>query len=149
MNNTNQQMSEIMVSYKPIKYINSQINSSLDAIKTIRKLWNNDTIEMHEEVKILFVNSSNTVIGFYNMSKGGITGSLVDIRIILAIALKSLATGLILIHNHPSGNLTPSNSDLAMVKKLNTACKLIDVALLDSIIITKDSYMSFNDGGLI
>ncbi len=95
---------------------------------------------MREEVKILFVNSSNTVIGFYSLSKGGITGSLVDIRLILAVALKCLATGLILVHNHPSGNLNPSSSDLALVKKLKTACKLLDIALLDSIHYERELY---------
>ncbi|WP_087712052.1 JAB domain-containing protein [Chryseobacterium mucoviscidosis] len=63
--------------------------------------------------------------------------------------MNKIATGLILVHNHPSGNLNPSSADLAIVKKLKTACKLLDIALLDSIIITKDNYTSFNDEGLL
>lgn len=149
MNNINQQVSEIMVSYKPIRNSNSQINSSYDAVNIVRKVWNDDTIEMQEEVKVILLNHSNSVLGVYNLSKGGMTASLVDIRLILSVTLKCLATGVILVHNHPSGNLKPSTSDLTIVQKLKDSCKLLDISLLDSIIITKDSYMSFNDDGLI
>lgn len=104
---------------------------------------------MQEEVKLLLLNQSNTVLGIYNLSKGGINSSLVDVRLILSVALKCLATGVILIHNHPSGNLNPSKSDLEIVKKLNESCKLLDTTLLDSIIITKESYISFGDDGML
>lgn len=147
--NTETTVSEIQVAYYPCKMFETSLNESSDVIEAIRTIWDNRMIEMQEEVKIIFVNSSNTVIGFYSLSKGGITSSLVDIRLILSVALKCLATGLILVHNHPSGNLNPSSADLAIVKKLKTACKLLDIALLDSIIITKESYTSFNDEGLL
>ncbi|SEW49368.1 RadC-like JAB domain-containing protein [Chryseobacterium wanjuense] len=147
--NTEITVSEIQVTYHPYKMFETKLSMSSDVIEVLRTIWDKGIIEMQEEVKILFVNSSNAVIGVYNLSKGGMTGSLVDIRLILAVALKCLATGLILVHNHPSGNLTPSSSDLAIVKKLKTACKLLDIALLDSIIITKESYTSFNDEGLL
>lgn len=142
-------VSEIQVKYHPHKMCDIKLSMSNDVIEVLRGIWDKGIIEMQEEVKILFVNSSNELIGIYNLSKGGITGSLVDIRLILAVALKCLATGLILVHNHPSGNLNPSSADLAIVKKLKTACKLLDIALLDSIIITKDNYTSFNDEGLL
>jgi len=147
--NTEIAVSEIQVTYHPYKMFETKLSMSSDVIEVLRTIWDKGIIEMQEEVKILFVNSSNAIIGVYNLSKGGITGSLVDIRLILAVALKCLATGMILVHNHPSGNLSPSSSDLAIVKKLKTACKLLDIALLDSIIITKESYMSFNDEGLL
>ena len=147
--NTETTVSEIQVTYHPFKVSQTKLTMSTDVIDIIRTIWDNRIIEMQEEVKILFVNSSNTVIGFYSLSKGGITSSLVDIRLILSVALKCLATGLILVHNHPGGNLNPSSADLAIVKKLNAACKLLDIALLDSIIITKESYTSFNDEGLL
>lgn len=149
MNNINQQVSEIMVSYKPIRNINNQITSSFDAVKLVRKVWNDDTIEMQEEVKVILLNNSNLVLGVYSLSKGGVTASLVDIRLILSVALKCLATGIILVHNHPSGNLKPSSSDLSIVKKLKESCKLLDITLLDSLIITKESYISFGDEGLL
>lgn len=149
MNNIISEVSEIQVSYKPNKIVNSKITTSFDAVQIIRKFWNQETIQMQEETKILFTDSSNTVIGVYSLSKGGLTGTLVDIRLILSVALKCLATGIIFVHNHPSGNLNPSNADLSIMNKLKTACKLLDIALLDSIIITKESYMSFTDEGLL
>jgi len=149
MNNTISDVSEIQVSYKPNKIISAKISTSFDAVQIIRKFWNEETIQMQEEVKVILLNNSNHVLGIYNLSKGGMTSSLVDVRIILSVALKCLATGIIMIHNHPSGNLKPSSADLNIVKKLNESCKLMDITLFDSIIITKESYMSFADEGLI
>lgn len=147
--NTEPQVSEIQVSYYPRLIQSQKITSSSDAVEIIRKAWDKRTIEMQEEVKLILLNQSNTVLGIYNLSKGGINSSLVDIRLILSVALKCLATGVILVHNHPSGNLNPSKSDLDIVKKLNESCKLLDITLLDSIIITKESYMSFGDDGIL
>lgn len=147
--NIETQVSEIQVSYYPRLIQSQKITSSSDAVEIIRKAWDKRTIEMQEEVKLILLNQSNTVLGIYNLSKGGINSSLVDVRLILSVALKCLATGLILIHNHPSGNLDPSKSDLEIVKKLNESCKLLDITLLDSIIITKESYMSFGDDGML
>ncbi|MEG1590582.1 JAB domain-containing protein [Chryseobacterium sp.] len=147
--NTEPQVSEIQVSYYPRLIQSQKITSSSDAVEIIRKAWDNRTIEMQEEVKLILLNQSNTVLGIYNLSKGGINSSLVDVRLILSVALKCLATGVILVHNHPSGNLNPSKSDLDIVKKLNESCKLLDITLLDSIIITKESYMSFGDDGML
>lgn len=149
MNNTISEVSEIQVSYKPNKIVCSRIATSFDAVQIIRKFWNEETIEMQEEVKVILLNNSNCVLGIYNLSKGGITSSLVDVRLVLSVALKCLAPGIILVHNHPSGNLKPSSTDLNIVKKLNESCKLMDITLFDSIIITKESYMSFADEGLI
>lgn len=147
--NTETTVSEIQVTYHPSKISETKLTISSDVVEIIRTIWDNGIIEMQEEVKVLFVNSSNTIIGFYSLSKGGITSSLVDIRLILSVALKCLATGLILVHNHPGGNLNPSSADISIVKKLKTACKLLDISFLDSIIITKESYTSFNDEGLL
>ena len=147
--NTEPQVSEIQVSYYPRLIQSQKITSSSDAVEIIRKTWDKRTIEMQEEVKLILLNQSNTVLGIHNLSRGGINSSLVEVRLILSVALKCLATGLILIHNHPSGNLNPSKSDLDIVKKLNESCKLLDITLLDSIIITKESYMSFGDDGML
>ncbi|QIG90671.1 JAB domain-containing protein [Chryseobacterium sp. POL2] len=149
MKNTISGVSEILVSYKSNKIGNSKVTTSNDAVKIIRQFWNENTIEMQEEVKVILLNNSSCVLGFYNLSKGGITSSLVDIRLVLSVALKCLATGIILVHNHPGGNLKPSSADLNIVKKLKESCKLMDIALLDSIIITKENYMSFADEGLL
>lgn len=149
MNNTISEVSEIQVSYKPNKMVSSKIATSFDAVQIIRKFWNEETIEMQEEVKVILLNNSNYVLGIYNLSKGGITSSLVDVRLVLSVALKCLSPGIILVHNHPSGNLKPSSADLDIVKKLKEGCKIMDNNLFDSIIITNESYMSFADDGLL
>ncbi|MGL6128165.1 JAB domain-containing protein [Chryseobacterium artocarpi] len=149
MNNIISEVSEIQVSYKPNKIVNTKITTSFDAVQIIRKFWNEETIEMQEEVKVILLNNSNCVLGIYNLSKGGITSSLVDVRLVLSVTLKCLAQGIILVHNHPSGNLKPSSADLTIVKKLKESCNLMDIALFDSIIITNESYMSFADDGLL
>lgn len=143
------EVSEIKVSYTNhnpdrIKVTNSQILFEL-----IIRQWNLDIIELQEEVKVILLNRANIVIGIYEMSKGGISGSIVDNRIILAVALKCNATSIVLIHNHPSGNLNPSEQDKVITKKLKNACEVLDLTLLDHLIITKHSYYSFSDSGLL
>lgn len=149
MDNIAQEVEEIQVSYKPNKIGNAKIITSKEAVQIIRQFWNENTIEMQEEVKVILLNNSNVVLGIYNLSKGGMTGSLVDVRLVLSVALKCLATGIILVHNHPSGSLKPSKADLNIVEKLKNSCKLMEIKFLDSIIITKENYMSFADDGLI
>jgi len=95
------------------------------------------------------LNRSNIVLGIYEMSKGGITGSIVDIRIILGVALKCGASSIIMIHNHPSGKLIPSDTDKLITKRLKEACELIDINLMDHLIFSKDGYYSFADNGIL
>jgi len=104
---------------------------------------------LQEEVKVILLNRANIVIGIYEMSKGGITGSVVDNRIILAVALKCNATGIVMVHNHPSGNIVPSEQDKVITKKLKNACSILDLTLLDHLIITKERYYSFSDSGIL
>lgn len=102
----------------------------------------------HEEFWILYLNNSNKVIHKVQLSKGGITGTVVDVRIIFKIALEHNATAIILSHNHPSGVLRPSEADKQITQKLKEAGKNLDVNVLDHIIITEKSYYSFMDGGI-
>lgn len=89
-------------------------------------------------------------MGVYEASKGGITGTVVDVRLILSVALKSAATGIILAHNHPSGNLQPSENDKSITRKIEQACSLLDIKLLDHLIICPEkSFLSFADEGLL
>lgn len=145
----NNQVSEIQVSYSANIIGKEKVSNSKDLFNVVHNQWNKDTIEMYEEVKILLLNRANNVLGIYALSKGGLSSSVVDIRIILSIALKALASSIILIHNHPSGNLKPSKSDLDITKKLKSACELLDIVLLDHLIVTKGDYFSFADDGLI
>ncbi|WP_424495114.1 RadC family protein [Salinimicrobium sp. GXAS 041] len=103
----------------------------------------------HEEFWIIYLNNSNKVIDQLQLSKGGITGTLVDVRLALKKALELGATSIILSHNHPSGNLNPSSADKQLTQKLKTAGESLDIKILDHIIVTEKSYFSFADEGLL
>ena len=103
----------------------------------------------HEEFWIVYLNNSNKVIDRFQLSKGGITGTLVDVRLALKKALELGATSIILAHNHPSGNLNPSTSDKQLTQKLKTAGESLDIKVLDHVIVTEKSYFSFADEGLL
>jgi DNA repair protein RadC len=103
----------------------------------------------HEEFWIIYVNNSNKVIQKNQLSKGGITGTLVDVRLALKIALEVGAVGLVLAHNHPSGTLTPSKADRELTRKLKIASESLDIKILDHLIITEKSYFSFADENLL
>lgn len=142
-------ISEIEVSYNPHRIADYKISDSSKTYELILSQWNWKEIEMLEEVKVIFLNKNNIVIGVYNLAKGGISQCTVDIRIILAVALKSLSTSIILVHNHPSGNLQPSQSDKEITQNLKEACKMVQIALIDHLIITKENYYSFADEGIL
>ncbi len=111
--------------------------------------WNPDTLDYVEEFKILLMNRANAVLGLMAISKGGISGTVTDVRIILQAALKSNASGLIVCHNHPSGNLNPSESDTKITKKIKEAGNIMDIQLLDHLIISNEDYYSFADQGML
>ena len=103
----------------------------------------------HEEFWVLILNRSNKVIDKTRISQGGISGTVIDVRLILKNALDRLASSLILCHNHPSGNLKPSESDINITRKISEASRTMDIQLLDHIIIADNSYFSFSDEGMI
>lgn len=103
----------------------------------------------HEEFWIVYLNNSNKVIYKNQLSKGGITGTLVDVRLVMKQALEVGATGLILTHNHPSGTLKPSEADKQITKKLKTAASSLDLRILDHVIITEKAYFSFADENIL
>ena len=138
-------ISEIHVSYKPITNNRVKISSSKTAYMTLKNLWSEDTIHLLEEVKILLLNKANEILGVYHLSKGGVSGAFVDIKLILSIALKANASGIILAHNHPSGNLIPSQSDILLTNKLKKGAEFLELVLLDHLIISTSSYYSFSD----
>jgi len=102
----------------------------------------------HEEFWVLFLNNSNKVISKAQLSKGGITGTIVDTRLVFKLALESGATGLILCHNHPSGNLLASSADKEITNRLKLAGQSLDVKVLDHLIIGETNYYSFVDEGI-
>lgn len=144
-------ISEIKVSYHPSVSAGERpkLNTSTDSYKYFLDIFDKDTISLKEESVALFLNRANRILGCFRISSGGITGTVVDIRIVLGIALKCLACGIILAHNHPSGELNPSHQDLELTKRLKEAAKLMEISLLDHLIITPDRYYSFADEGIL
>lgn len=102
----------------------------------------------HEEFWVIYLNNSNKVISKSQLSKGGITGTLVDVRIVFKTALEMGATGLILCHNHPSGTLVPSDADKQITRKLKLAGESLEIKVLDHLIVTETNYFSFVDEGI-
>ena len=120
----------------------SKITCSRDAYEILQPLIGE--LE-HEEFWILYLNNSNKVLHKAQLSKGGLTGTLVDVRIVMKQALELGAVGLILAHNHPSGTLRPSTQDKSITQKLKRAADALDVKVLDHIIVTQRDYYSFAD----
>ena len=145
-----QQMTEIQVSHRnktPDKD-RVKISCSKDCASYFRQIWS-DKLEYVEEFRILCLNRANKVLGWATISSGGISGTVADPKVIFQIALKSCASSIILGHNHPSGNLQPSESDIRLTKKLKNAGVSLDLPVLDHIIITAESYFSFADEGIL
>ena len=124
------------------------ISSSLDCYNFIKNFYQDD-IEIYESFFILLLNKANHTIGYAKISQGGIAGTHVDIKIILKYALDSLASSVILAHNHPSGNLRESEQDINITNKIKYGLELLDINLFDHIILTKESFSSFADKSLL
>jgi len=145
-------VNEINISYSPNKeYLEGcSISSSQDSFDLLYSLFHQDTIYLREEFIILYLNRGNKVLGYCKAFTGGVSGVICDPKIILAIALKGLASAIILAHNHPSGNRRPSEQDKNLTKKVKLAANEMDIQLLDHLIITPNGgYFSFADEGMI
>ena len=130
------------------KYVGIKITSSKDAADYMRQFFSDD-IEIYESMFLLLLNRANNTIGWAKISQGGITGTVCDPRIVMKYAVDSLATGVILCHNHPSGNLQPSRADEEITNKCKMALNYLDIKVLDHIILTADNYYSFADEGML
>ena len=121
-----------------------QIITSRDIYEAVAQ----DLIDLsHEEFHVLFLNRANHIIGRENLSKGGTHGTVVDAKFIFKYAVQALATSIILCHNHPSGNLNPSQADIDLTRKLRQAGSFLDITILDHVIVAKTGYYSFADDG--
>lgn len=141
------QVAEIQVSYHP-KLLGGEaykIRGSGDAYDILMDFWDLTQIEYKEDFFVIYLNRANRVIGIHHHSSGGLAGTVVDTKQILGIALKCNCAGIILAHNHPSGNITPSESDIEITKKIKKACRLLDMSLYDHLIVTANDYYSFAD----
>ena len=121
-----------------------KISKSEDAADFIRQFYSDD-IEIYESFFILLMNRANKVTGYAKISQGGVCGTIVDKKILLKYVVDSLASGVIIAHNHPSGTLSPSDSDIRITKEVKELCKLVDSTLLDHVILTVESFYSFED----
>ncbi len=127
-----------------------KVTTSHDAFKLFKQNWDQNKIEFIEQFKVLFLNRSNKVLAIFELSTGGVTGTVADPKLVFAAALKLNACNIILCHNHPSGSLKPSQADEALTLKIKEAGRYLDLPVIDHLIISgEDSYYSFADEGLL
>jgi DNA repair protein RadC len=143
------ELTELKVSYKPKKVAGPRVTSAESAYEVLRSIFNQDLIDLREEFVCLFLNRANMIKGWYQISTGGISGTVADPKLILGIALKTASCCLILSHNHPSGNMKPSDADIKLTEKIKNACKFMDIQVLDHIIVSSSGYLSFADEGFL
>jgi DNA repair protein RadC len=125
------------------------ITSSTEAYQLFLSHWDHGKLELLEQTKVMYLNRGCKVLGIFDAATGGTTSTVMDIRIIYSAALKLNAASLIICHNHPSEILDPSASDMLVTKKVREAGRLLDIQLYDHLIITADSYYSFNEKGTL
>lgn len=126
-----------------------QLKSVSDVAEFLKQNWDENKIELLEQFKVVFLNRNHRVLGIFQVSSGGVSGTVADSKLIFMAALKMNACSLIISHNHPSGNLCPSDADKQLTKKMKESALLLDMHLLDHIILTNEGYFSFANEGLI
>lgn len=143
-------VAEVKLSYSHVVKAKDRIkiNGSFDAEKVFRENWNDD-MDLQETFYLMLLDRSNKVLGIKEISKGGVAGTVVDPKIIFSTALKAMASSIIVAHNHPSGNLRPSETDKSLTKKIVEGGKLLTIDVLDSLILTSESYVSLADEGMM
>ena len=149
MNIFDQSVAEIEVSYSnriPAKD-RIKICTSQDAFDASKLFW--PSTDHVEYFYVIYLNRHNQILGCHQISKGGFTGTVIDVRVIFQIALKACATSICAIHNQPSGNTTPSDADQQITQKIKEAGRTLDIQLLDHLVITSEKYFSFADEGLL
>lgn len=127
-----------------------QIKSCKDAYQALLEIWDHDTLDYREVFVALYLNRCNYVLGYRIISIGGVAGTVVDIKQVLAIAVKANASSIVLAHNHPSGQYLPSSQDIELTRKIKAGGELLDISVLDHLILTfDDAYFSFADEGYL
>lgn len=131
-------LKEIDVVYKPLQELATRpkVTCPADAIILFRENWDDMKIGLLEQFKVMFLNRGNRVLGIANLSSGGVAGTVVDPKLIFGMALKAMASSIILAHNHPSGNVNPSQEDIRLTRKLEEAGNILDISVLDHIILS-------------
>ncbi len=126
----------------------TKISNSKDAFDFIGQFYGDD-ISIYESAFLLLLNNANQTIGYAKISQGGVNGTVVDPRIVAKYAVESMCSNIILAHNHPSGNLTASDADISISKKIARGMEYFDIKLIDHLILTDDGFLSMADTGLI
>lgn len=139
---------EYSLSCKQSDFPQKRITCSRDAADFIKQFYGDD-MQIFESVFILLLNRSNITTAYAKISQGGIHSTVVDVKIICKYAVDSLASGIIMAHNHPTGTLQASEPDLKMTEKVKNALKIVDSQLLDHLILTQESYLSMADKGML
>ncbi len=140
-------VNEIKLSYSRKGNCEKLIITSRDAVKIFKEHFDSDEMDYRESFFALYLNQSNKVLGIKKISESGISSTIVDVRIIMQAALLCNASGIILAHNHPSGNLKPSQENLNITQKIKEASQFLNIQLLDHCILTSTAYISFADDG--
>ncbi len=123
------------------------VTSSGEVYQILRQCWDENKIEFVEQFKVLLLNRAGRALGIFEVSTGGVSGTVADPKLIFSAALKANASSLILAHNHPSGNTAPSAADRALTKKIKEAGEVLEIAVLDHVIVTTEGYRSLADEG--
>ena len=125
------------------------VKSGKECYQLLLQTWDENKIEFVEQFKVVLMNRAQRVLGIYELSTGGVTGTVADPKLVFTAALKANACNIILTHNHPSGNLKPSRADEELTKKIATGGMYLDIKVIDHIIVTSEGYYSFADEGLL
>ena len=144
-------VAEIELSYKPVMKVSTlpRIQSAADVYRLFIETWDKTKLQFVEQFKIMILNRANRVLGICTLSTGSATNTVVDMRLIFAVALKANACQIILAHNHPSSNLTPSKNDQSITERVKEAGRLLELPLTDHLIVSEDGYYSFAEEGAI
>ncbi|RBQ06823.1 JAB domain-containing protein [Pedobacter miscanthi] len=151
MENISFRVAEIEISYRPAFKVaeRPQITSSKQAYRILLGKWDDGRLELLEEFKVILLNRQGRVLGIVNISQGSFSEVMVDPKVIFAVALKACASALIMVHNHPSGELRPSETDIRMTRNLINGGNILNIEIHDHLIVSRYGYYSFADEGLI
>jgi DNA repair protein RadC len=138
--------SRIVVQYRSVSLVDTPIRSHEDAYKIVISVWDKELINLQEQVMAFFLNRRNMFIGYRLICSGTSHQCFIDVKFLVSLALHTMASTVILAHNHPSGRTEPSNADKVITEKIKLALELINVKLIEHIIITEDRYYSFAEG---
>ena len=142
-------LNEIIISYRTPKTKKFKVANLNNAVDFVKSLYKASTIELYETVYLLLLNNNNEIKGYYKLTDGATDKAIIDVKLIYSIALKTLASGIIIAHNHPSGNPQPSKEDIHITKNIKEIGGLLEITLLDHIIVTRDNTTSFAYQGLL